>query len=548
MYKQLVIIILSCVLSFNLKATEKKGNQQSIQYYLQVSDSLLEDSIAVSIIYAKEAYLMAQKQSDQVNSIKALKILSYANQQIGQYNEAISYSLELLKIGDQMNDNRLISEAYTYIGNSYRLLLKFKEALNFHQLAVEKCQEIGDSALLASAYNDMGATYFENELYDDALNCFERAYDIYRVNNDTLSLGKVYNSLGIIHGQLNNLIEAKRYFLKAIYIFEQSNLNSTIASIENNLAKLYIITGEYKIAEEYIAKSYAYASNKELVQLQLNNFRVYVDLYKKQNNYKKAFENLEKFIYLHNSINNETIIKKIEQIRIAYEVDKMEKDLILAKKDNQLKSKNLHVALFLSLGVFIIGGLFIIILTIKNRQSSSKLLISQREKEIIDLKISKVEDEKRLAKEKYEIELAFKNRELTTTTMHIVQKNELINGIRKHLSKMKLASKANENLVNDIILEIDQNVVKDKDWELFVKHFKDVHPDFFDNLLKQHPDLTSKEVRYCAYSRLNLSLKEISAVLNITTRGVEKARSRIRQKMNLSKDIDLNTYLHSIDM
>jgi len=548
MYKQLVIIILSCVLSFNLKATEKKGNQQSIQYYLQVSDSLLEDSIAVSIIYAKEAYLMAQKQSDQVNSIKALKMLSYANQQIGQYNEAISYSLELLKIGDQMNDNRLISEAYTYIGNSYRLLLKFKEALNFHQLAVEKCQEIGDSALLASAYNDMGATYFENELYDDALNCFERAYDIYIVNNDTLNLGKVYNSLGIIHGQLNNLIEAKRYFLKAIYIFEQSNLNSTIASIENNLAKLYIITGEYKIAEEYIAKSYAYASNKELVQLQLNNFRVYVDLYKKQNNYKKAFENLEKFIYLHNSINNETIIKKIEQIRIAYEVDKMEKDLVLAKKDNQLKSKNLHVALFLSLGVFIIGGLFIIILTIKNRQSSSKLLISQREKEIIDLKISKVEDEKRLAKEKYEIELAFKNRELTTTTMHIVQKNELINGIRKHLSKMKLASKANENLVNDIILEIDQNVVKDKDWELFVKHFKDVHPDFFDNLLKQHPDLTSKEVRYCAYSRLNLSLKEISAVLNITTRGVEKARSRIRQKMNLSKDIDLNTYLHSIDM
>ena len=548
MYKQLVIIILSCVLSFNLKATEKKGNQQSIQYYLQVSDSLLEDSIAVSIIYAKEAYLMAQKQSDQVNSIKALKILSYANQQIGQYNEAISYSLELLKIGDQMNDNRLISEAYTYIGNSYRLLLKFKEALNFHQLAVEKCQEIGDSALLASAYNDMGATYFENELYDDALNCFERAYDIYIVNNDTLNLGKVYNSLGIIHGQLNNLIEAKRYFLKAIYIFEQRNLNSTIASIENNLAKLYIITGEYKIAEEYIAKSYAYASNKELVQLQLNNLRVYVDLYKKQNNYKKAFENLDKFIYLHNSLKNETIIKKVEQIRIAYEVDKMEKDLVLAKKDNQLKSKNLHVALFLSLGVFIIGGLFIIILTIKNRQSSSKLLISQREKEIIDLKISKVEDEKRLAKEKYEIELAFKNRELTTTTMHIVQKNELINGIRKHLSKMKLASKANENLINDIIIEIDQNVVKDKDWELFVKHFKDVHPDFFDSLLKQHPDLTSKEVRYCAYSRLNLSLKEISAVLNITTRGVEKARSRIRQKMNLSKDIDLNTYLHSIDM
>ncbi|HSH50418.1 MAG TPA: tetratricopeptide repeat protein, partial [Bacteroidales bacterium] len=420
--------------------------------------------------------------------------------------------------------------------------------LNFHQLAIEKCQEIGDSMLLASAYNNMGATCFENKLYGEALSCFENAHDIYRVKNDTLNLGRVYNSLGIIHGQLNNLIEAKRYFLKAIYIFEHREMFSSVASIENNLAKLYIKSGDYKTAEEYIAKSYAYSSNKDIVQLQLNNFRVSVDLYKKQNNYKRAFENLEKFISLHDSIKNETIIKKVEQIRMAYEVDKMEKDLMLAKKDNQLKSKNLRVSLFLSLGIFIIGILLIIVLIIKNRQSASKLLISQREKEITDLKISKVEDEKRLAKEKFEMELTFKNRELTTTTMHIVQKNELINSIRNHLSKMELASKANEKVVSDIIAEIDQNIIKDKDWELFVKHFKDVHPDFFDNLLKRHPDLTSKEVRYCAYFRLNLSLKEISAVLNITTRGVEKARSRIRQKMNLSKEIDLNTYIHSLDI
>lgn len=548
MYKHFVIIILCCIPIFNLKATEKNKNQQSIEYYLQVSDSLMEDSIAISIIYAKEAYLMAKKKSDQENSIKALKILSYANQQIGQYNEAISYSLELLQLGDLMNDNKLIATAYMYIGSCYRLLLKFQEALNFHQLAIEKCQEIGDSAMLASAYNDMGATYFENSLFDDALNCFEKAHDIYRVNNDTINLARIYNSLGIIHGQLNNTIEAKRYFIKAIYIFKSKEMYSSVASIENNLAKLYIKSGEYKIAEEYLLKSYAYSSNKDLVQLQLNNLRVYVDLYKRENNYKKAFENLEKFISLHDSLKNETIIKKVEQIRMAYEVDKMEHDLMLAQKDNQLKSKNLRVSLFLSLGVFIIGILLIIVLIIKNRQSASKLLISQREKEISDLKISRVEDEKRLAKEKYEMELAFKNRELTSTTMHIVQKNELINDIRNHLSKMKLASKTNEKLVNDIIIEIDQSVIKDKDWELFVKHFKNVHPDFFDNLLKQHPDLTSKEVRYCAYSRLNLSLKEISAVLNITTRGVEKARSRIRQKMNLSKEIDLNTYLHSIDI
>ena len=547
MSKYLSIFFIVIIFQYNnVFAANTKGKDAKIEEYIKLAQQYRTDSVLKSILYAKEAYKIIAKEGNQEQSIKILNILSYTSQLIGRYNEAISYSLELLKIGDTTNDKELIAISYLQIGNSYRALLRFKDALNFHNLAILKYKELGDELLLASAYNDLGATCCENEMYEQALDCFEKSHNIFLEKKDTLNLARVYNSLGIIYSELDNLIEAKRYFLKSSRIFEERKQFNNVASLNNNLGKLYVELGEFEVAKEYLLKSNNYSAEKNLIYVQLKNRQVYTELYKKQNNYKKAFYSLEHFIALNDSVRQKEIVQKVEQIRIAYDVDKMEKDLVLARKQNLIKEKNLRIIIIMLLGVFIIGLLLMIVLVVKNNQSKSKLFISQKEKEISDLKITKIEDERRRVKEKFDTELAFKNRELISTTMHIVQKNKLINDIRSHLNVMKLKTKENEIIVQDIVNEIDRNVLIDRDWEIFVKHFKDVHPNFFDNLLKAHQDLTSKEVRYCAYSRLNLSAKEIATVLNITIRGVEKARSRIRSKMNLSKDIDLNIYLQTL--
>jgi tetratricopeptide (TPR) repeat protein len=529
----------------NVFAVNTKEKDAKIEEYIQLAQQYQNDSVLKSILYAKEAYKIIAKDGNQEQSIKILNILSYTSQLIGRYNEAISYSLELLKIGDSTNDKELIATSYLQIGNSYRALLRFKDALNFHNLAILKYKELGDELLLASAYNDFGATCFENEMYEESLDCFEKSHHIFLEKKDTLNLARVYNSLGIIYSELDNLIEAKRYFLKSLRIFEERKQYNNVASLDNNLGKLYIELGEFEVAKEYLLKADNYSTEKNLIYVQLKNRQVYTELYKKQNNYKNAFNSLEHFIALNDSVRQKEIVQKVEQIRIAYDVDKMEKDLVLAKKHNLIKEKNIRIIIILSLGVFIIGLLLMIVLVIRNKQSKIKLLVIQKESEIANLKIAKIEEERRRVKEKFDIELAFKNRELTSTTMHIVQKNELINDIKNHLNGMEFQTSENTNIVKNIINEINQNVLTDKDWDVFVKHFKDVHPDFFDNLIKEHPTLTSKEVRYCAYSRLNLSIKEIAVVLNITNRGVEKARSRIRSKMTLSKDVDLNLYLQT---
>ena len=512
---------------------------------IDAANAYFPDSVALSILNAKEAYQLVENSGDHDKCIESLNLLSRAYQESGQYNESIRYSLDLLRLCDMSGDDRLAAKAYLRIGDSYRFLLQFKDALYFHNLAIEKLKSLNDEDLLSSAYNHLGATNFENGFYDKALMYFQKSYDIVMEKQDTMKLAIIYNSFGIIYSQMENYIEAKDNFLKALEIFSSRGMAFNSASVGNNLGKLYVVLGEYDKARDYLRRSRLYLDENPSVELEMNNLRVTMELYKASGDYENAFNYLQQIVALHDSLRKNEIVQKVEQFRIAYDLDRMEKDLLLSQKQNQIKAKNIRIIIILALLVIVVGILFLILFYSKTKQAHTNLLVSEQEREIAVLKVEQVEEKQRRRKEQYEADLSHKSRELISTTMHIVQKNSLINDIRDRIKTLKLNQKADEQLVHSIVTEIDQNISLDKDWDVFVKHFKDVHPNFFDQLIEAHPNLTSKEIRYCAYSRLNLSLKEIATVLNITTRGVEKARSRIRTKLQLPSNVDLNIYLQS---
>ena len=82
-----------------------------------------------------------------------------------------------------------------------------------------------------------------------------------------------------------------------------------------------------------------------------------------------------------------------------------------------------------------------------------------------------------------------------------------------------------------------------KNWEQFAVHFDKVHSDFLVSLKNQHPNLTPGELKLCAYLRLNLSSKEIAQIMNITIKSVELGRYRLRKKLQIQPDINLNNFL-----
>ena len=177
-------------------------------------------------------------------------------------------------------------------------------------------------------------------------------------------------------------------------------------------------------------------------------------------------------------------------------------------------------------------------------------LISQKqefrkESELKDRKIVSLEEEN------LQSELRHKSEELIKTTLNIVHKNEILQDIRKVAVGIS-RSVNDENLVNIrrktliLIERIDKDLDNEEHWQTFQNTFDSVHHNFFHLLDERYPDLSYKDKMLCAYLRMNLMSKEIAPLLNITLRGVEISRYRLRKKLGLGEGDNLAEFLQHL--
>ncbi|MBK9530623.1 MAG: transcriptional regulator [Chitinophagaceae bacterium] len=168
---------------------------------------------------------------------------------------------------------------------------------------------------------------------------------------------------------------------------------------------------------------------------------------------------------------------------------------------------------------------------------------------IHDLEIAKTESELvALRNEKLEADINFKNSELASSAMHLVKKSELVSKMKMELGHVMkgVGNPQAETELKKIIKSISEDDNMDREWENFALHFDKVHSDFISALKEKHPGISNNEVKLCAYLRMNLSTKEIAQLMNISVRGVEVSRYRLRKKLELATEVSLFDYLISI--
>lgn len=158
------------------------------------------------------------------------------------------------------------------------------------------------------------------------------------------------------------------------------------------------------------------------------------------------------------------------------------------------------------------------------------------------LKIEKREQElTRLRNEKLSNEVEHKCKELANLTMANIKKNEFLMKLKEILNQQKehLGSRFPDKYFHHITGKIDENISSSDDWNLFETNFERAHEQFLQKLKDEYPELTPKDLRLCAFLRLNLSSKEIAPLMGISVRGVENHRYKLRKKMGLNHDENL---------
>lgn len=203
-------------------------------------------------------------------------------------------------------------------------------------------------------------------------------------------------------------------------------------------------------------------------------------------------------------------------------------------------------------------GLFLIVLIIisvrrKIERSKNQEIKRQQEKfrgreEKLQLETLEAEKEIiRLRNEKLREQMTMKDKELANSTLDMIQKNKLLTIIKNDLKKIT-SSKIDDELkthIHTLSKRINRELDTEKQWEVFETHFENVHEAFLKRLKTQFPELSPRELKLCAYLRLNISSKEIAILMNISTRGVEISRYRLRKKLALDRNENLTDFILS---
>lgn len=205
----------------------------------------------------------------------------------------------------------------------------------------------------------------------------------------------------------------------------------------------------------------------------------------------------------------------------------------------------------------------IFVLTVYLISYSVKLRYRKREyfKTIEQRKIY-LEKESKIRKEQYQLEMEIeklnqdklqtkllsKNKELVNNSLQVVKKNKILRGIIQKLKKMEMnsASEITKFQLNSIKKSIQKEIKSDHSWKDLEKHIKNVHFEFLKRLEEKYPTVSPRELDLATYLLMNMSTKEIAEAMNISKKGVELARYRLRKKLGLQRKENLTGFLMNI--
>jgi len=174
---------------------------------------------------------------------------------------------------------------------------------------------------------------------------------------------------------------------------------------------------------------------------------------------------------------------------------------------------------------------------------NSKLLF------IETLKKLKAENQKRIFIENLALleKIELQNANITSKALTLGKFNDLLRFILTQLTLLaeRIKIETDDDMLQTLVNQINMSLNKDS-WEDFLFYFNSLHPNFINNLILQHSDLSPNEVKMCVLLKFNLNTKQISSITQQTIRSIEMARHRLRQKLFIDKDDNLTIYLNSL--
>jgi tetratricopeptide (TPR) repeat protein len=484
-----------------------------------------EIKIDSTLYYAKKAYLLSKKNNNYESGRLAMA-LGHAYGQVPDYEKSITYLTDAYNIAQKLKYKQVYALLLSDLGSTYLCMNDYDKAQHYLTKALEASTDY--NGLIVSYFN-LAQLMTSIDKNNEALDYYNKALELTLQAKNTQDQASVYNRLGEFYTFEKDFKKGISYYEKSMALFDSTNLYYKTACIYG-LAEAYLLSKNYKFALKYCLKSDSAACESGFGNQISRSQKLLSEIYDSLRRPELALKHYKVYSAMQDSIITVEKNDRIGYLHVEFETKEMELQLEIMQKEAIFKNRML--IMYLALSVLTVT---ILAFVIKNIRLKNKKLKFEKEREIF-------------MKQKIEMELHEKQRELLSNAMHINQQKDLLSSVKTEIMNilgLKSAEKAFvslKNLDRDLKSKIDMS----DNWSQIKLHFEKVHPIFFNKLKEDFPDLSINELKLCAYTKLQFSGKEIGQLLNINHTSVQMARYRLKKKMGLAEEVSFNDYIMSV--
>jgi hypothetical protein len=460
--------------------------------------------------------------------------VSVRSGEAGLFNKSFEYNLYCLDELSKDPEGRYYQQAYILyqFANEYYLFKDYPAAIRLSKAACITGTRYTPNAVwfIKVAPNLTGMAYLKNGDFDSANAWLQKTLNVAAAQKDTAWMGIATGNLGNVKYNQNRFADAIPLYQQGLVWCRQSSLWDNVVAFCSNLADCYIKQGDYSTAEKLIAEGKE--ANKKAAALfaYLSN---QIKLYTVAQAYSRSIGNESLALQYADSVKKYEIKEQEEFDRnekiktealLAYRNKELENQVLKQeKKKDRMMLYGLGIALFLLL---LIGVLY-----------------TKRQRLRHQLKKEKLEKEKLLAEEELNMALT----EIKGFTFHIIEKNKLLEAYTTEIDKLRAEHHSITNQQMESLERLKElTVLTDEEWNQFKTLFGKIHPGYLQSLNDKYPDLTPAEIRFMVFTKLNITPKEMTAMLGVSTETIRGIRFRLKKKLNLQDGNEIEKVVKEI--
>lgn len=447
------------------------------------------------------------------------KGLQYATQSLDQYKKLEHTDQHQARIG-RSKCLQLISTIYSRQG-------KKTEAMRMSREVIETLKNENDSSgTLGLAYSTLGSLYLVERKDDSARMYFRLSLNDFVKSGNYAYLPGAYMRTGELENNPELLV-------KGLKIADSTQNKQAQVSALLSIGKWHLKNAKQAEAENYFRRANAIAITLSDKIFEINALQSLIDLKKQQQHYSEVSDLQTRLIGIKDkfySLEREQIVKNLE---VQFEVSEKNRQLALMEKESEV-SKLTNIILFSCIIVLIIifvTGYYVL------------KSINRRDKQLLKTKealVDALEQQKNMKEQQFRNDLEHKESQLSAITLQMLQKNELIDEIKQYVQKDQAISG------RELLKMVNKHLVQDNSWNDFDLYFESINKNFYTRLKQSYPDISTNDLKICALIKLNLSIKEMASILNISPDSVKTARYRLRKKLQLSTEDNLTSFILSV--